>query len=87
MRLHVKQFLGGLLLLCWRCQFGPTQIQPHCYSDGTTTIGGTQLKAGDYQLKVKDNATELQVTHDGKVVAQVPVKWIQLPNKPSPPKW
>jgi hypothetical protein len=53
------------------------------HSDGTTTIAGTQLKAGDYQLKIKDNATELAVTQDGKVVANIPVQWIQLPAKPA----
>ncbi len=84
MRLHAKQFLGGLALLAlsvpvWAAHSDSVAF----YSDGTTTIAGTQLKQGDYQLKVKDNATELQVTNqDGKVVAHVPVQWVQNPNKP-----
>jgi hypothetical protein len=48
-----------------------------------TTIGSTQLKPGEYQLKVEDNANQLQIMQHGKVVAVVPVQWVQLPQKPS----
>lgn len=51
------------------------------HSDGTATIGETQLKQGDYELKVEDNAKNLRITQDGKLIAQVPVHWIQLPKK------
>jgi hypothetical protein len=84
MRLHAKQFLGGLALLAlsvpvWAAHTDSVAF----YSDGSTTIAGTQLKQGDYELKVKDNAKDLQVvTGDGKVVASVTVQWVQLPNKP-----
>lgn len=50
-------------------------------SDGNVTIAGTQLKPGEYQLKVDDNADHLQVTQNGKVITKVPVQWIQLNNK------
>ena len=84
MRLHAKQFLGGLALLALSVPvWGAHSDSVAFYSDGSTTIAGTQLKQGDYQLKVKDNAAELQVvTEDGKVVAHVPVQWVQLQNKP-----
>jgi len=49
----------------------------------TTTIGSTQLKPGEYQLKVEDNANQLQIMQHGKVVAVVPVQWVQLQQKPS----
>jgi hypothetical protein len=52
------------------------------HSDGTTTIGQTQLKAGDYELKVKENATQMEITRDGKLIAEAPVTWIQLPKSP-----
>lgn len=52
-------------------------------SDGNVTIAGTQLKPGEYQLKVDDNADHLQVTQNGKLIAKVPVQWIQLSNKPA----
>ena len=49
-----------------------------------TTIGGTQLKAGDYNLEVKPNGTQLKVvnTATNKTVAEVPCQWIQLQQKP-----
>lgn len=81
MRLHAKQFLGGLALLALAIPVWARTDSTPFHSDGATTIGGTQLKEGDYELKVKDNAKELQVTHEGKVVTEVPVEWIQLPNK------
>jgi hypothetical protein len=82
MRLHAKQFLGGLALLALSVPVWAHTDSVAFYSDGSATIAGTQLKQGDYQLKVKDNATELQVTQSGKVVATIPVQWVQLPNKP-----
>jgi len=82
MRIHAKQFLGGLALLALSVPVWAHTDSVAFYSDGSTTIAGTQLKQGDYELKVKDNATELQVTKDGKVVAHVPVQWVQIPNKP-----
>ena len=45
-------------------------------------IAGTQLSPGDYEIKVKDGATQASVVQDGKVVAQVPCQWIQLSKKP-----
>lgn len=41
------------------------------------------MKPGDYELKVQNNARDLSVSREGKVVAQVPVHWIQLPKKPN----
>jgi uncharacterized membrane protein YvbJ len=81
MRLKVSQFLGLLTLLTLAMPVWARTDSAPLQSDGTITIGGTQLKAGDYQLKVEDNANELLITHEGKVVAQVPVRWIQLPSK------
>jgi hypothetical protein len=51
----------------------------------TTTIGGTQLKPGQYNLEVKDNQTEMRVvdSNTGKTVAEVPCQWIQLEHKPN----
>ncbi len=36
-----------------------------------TTIGGTEIKAGDYVIKVDDGGSQLQVLSRGKVVAQL----------------
>ena len=81
MRLKVNQFLSLFILLTLAMPVWAHANSTTVHSDGTITIGGTQLKAGDYQLKVEDNANELLITHEGKVVAQVPVRWIQLPSK------
>ena len=81
MRLKVNQFLSLFILLTLAMPVWAHANSTTLHSDGTITIGGTQLKAGDYQLKVEDNANDLLVTHEGKVVAQVPVRWIQLPSK------
>ena len=81
MRLKISKLLCAIILLALAVPVWARTHSTTAYSDGTTTIGGTQLKAGDYQLKVEDNGTELQVTQDGKLVAHVPVQWIQLPNK------
>ena len=46
-----------------------------------TTIGNTEIKPGDYDLKVEEGQNQLQVVSHGKMVAQVPCHWIQLPSK------
>jgi len=81
MRLKTSQLIGALTLLTLALPVWARTHSTTAYSDGTTTIAGTQLKAGDYQLKVEDNGTELQVLRAGKVVAHVPVQWVQFPNK------
>jgi hypothetical protein len=51
----------------------------------SATIGGKQLKPGDYNLQVKDNQTQLKVVDaaTGKTIVEVPVQWIQLQQKPN----
>ena len=47
-----------------------------------TMIGGTEIKPGDYVIKVEDGGTQLQVIGNRKkVVAQLPCQWTQLPQK------
>jgi hypothetical protein len=46
-----------------------------------TMIAGTQLKPGDYEVRVKDGAPQASIVQDGQVVAEVPCQWIQLPRK------
>lgn len=50
-----------------------------------TTIAGTELKPGTYNLEVQPNATTMKVvnTQTYKTVAQVPVHWIQVKKAPS----
>jgi hypothetical protein len=46
-----------------------------------TTIGGTEVKPGQYTIQVDDGGSQLEVLSRGKVVAQVPCQWTQLPQK------
>jgi len=50
-----------------------------------TTIGGTQLKAGEYQVKWDGTGTNVQVSvlKGSKVLATVPAHVIDLSDKPS----
>jgi len=45
------------------------------------TIGGTQINPGDYVIRAEDGGSQLEVLSRGKVVAQVPCQWTQLPQK------
>lgn len=83
MRLKSIQLLAALTLLTLAAPVWAHTRTATAYVIDTTTIGGTQLKPGEYQLKVEDSATQLQIMQNGKVVAVVPVQWIQLPNKPA----
>jgi hypothetical protein len=80
MRLHAKQLLGTAAVVALAFPVWGRTVSFH--SDGNTTVGQTQLKAGDYDLKVKDNASQMEVTRDGKVIAEVPITWVQLQNTP-----
>jgi len=46
-----------------------------------TTIGNTEIKPGDHELSVEEGQSQLGILHHGKMVAQVPCHWIQLPSK------
>ena len=48
-----------------------------------TTIGTKQLNPGDYQLRAEEGQPQVEVLRDGKVLAQVPCTWIELPAKAS----
>lgn len=82
MRLHARQFLGSVALIALAFPVWARTDNVPLHSDGTTVIGQTQLKQGDYELRVKDNASQIEVVRNGKVVAQAPVTWIQLDKKP-----
>ena len=47
----------------------------------TTMLGSTEIKPGDYVIRVDDGASQLEVLSRGKVVAQVPCQWTQLSQK------
>ena len=45
------------------------------------TIGSTQIKPGQYELKAEEGKSELQVLQKNKVIATVPIQWTKLPAK------
>ena len=46
-----------------------------------TMVGTTKVKPGDYQLQAQETKDTLDVLSNGKVVAQVPCRWIALSEK------
>jgi hypothetical protein len=83
MRSNTNKLLVALALLALAAPVWARGRTATAYINDPASIGGTQLKPGEYQLKVENSANQLQVLKDGKVVAVVPVQWIQLPNKPA----
>jgi hypothetical protein len=83
MRLKSNQLLATVILLTLAAPVWAHSRTATAQITDPTTIGSTQLKPGEYQLKVEDNANQLQIMQHGKVVAVVPVQWVQLQQKPS----
>jgi hypothetical protein len=83
MRICVGRFVTGLAILAlaapiWarpRTESTPLDLAP------PAGWAGTQLKPGSYQLQAVQDQNQIKVVRDGKVVAQVPCQWIQLPKK------
>lgn len=81
MRLNRKS-IGGLALLlsaipAWA---GHTYMVEWNVTE-PTAIGGTEVKPGDYEIKAEEGQSQLQLLSHGKMLAQVPCHWIQLPSK------
>lgn len=49
--------------------------------DTPTSIGGTSLQPGQYEIKVEPNGDHVTVYHNGKEVASAPCQWITLDKK------
>jgi hypothetical protein len=81
MRIHAKHFLTGIAVVALALPVGAQTRSTDLSIDHPETIGTTQLQPGDYELRVKADATQLDVVRDGNVVAQVPCQWVQLPTK------
>jgi hypothetical protein len=84
MRIQARYYVTALALFGLALPVWAHTDTAHLSVTDPTMIGGTQLKAGDYRLEIKDNQTQMTVvdTTTGKTVAEVPCHWIQLPNKP-----
>jgi hypothetical protein len=82
MRIRAKHLITGLGVLCLTLPVWAHTDSTELEITQPTVIADTQLSPGDYEIRVKDGATQASVVQDGKVVAEVPCQWIQLPKKP-----
>jgi hypothetical protein len=51
--------------------------------DHETKIGDKDFTPGNYQLSAMESGTSVSIFKDGKMVAEVPCHWTQLPQKAS----
>ena len=85
MKVQAKHYLSALAVLILAAPLFARNYSARLSVTDTTTIGATQLKPGDYDLQAKDNDKQLKVVDPdtGKTVAEVPVQWIELKQKPA----
>jgi hypothetical protein len=84
MRRSAKQFLSGLTVLFLALPLWAGNNKTYSAeweaSQGTT-VGNTQIKAGTYTVVAHPDQNTLDIVSGGKVIAQTPCHWIQLPQK------
>lgn len=82
MRLTKRQYLSAFAGLLAALPVWAAHINSVSWNvSQPTTIGGTEMKAGDYLIQVADGGAQLEVMSHGKVIAQVPCQWTQLSQK------
>jgi len=76
-----KGLVMGLALLLASSAFAVTK--GHLQLQSSTTVNGTQLKAGDYKLEWDGTGPDVEVSviQGKKVVAKVPAKVVELQSK------
>ena len=82
MRLHVKQCVAVLAVLAFSLPVWARTYKESLTADKDTTIGGTLLKPGAYELSADSAKQQLQIWLNGKVMATVQGQWVKLPSKP-----
>ena len=87
MSLRVKHFIAVLAVVALTSPVWARTYKETIAPDKDTMIGGTQLKAGSYDLAGDPAKKELQILLNGKVMATVPGQWIKLPQKPHTRRW
>jgi hypothetical protein len=84
MRWSVKQLFGGLAILVFALAVWARPDKTYTAewdNSQATMIGNTQIEPGTYQIQAHENQNTLDIVRNGKVVAQTPCHWIQLPKK------
>jgi hypothetical protein len=83
MRVDVKKCIAVLAIFLFAVVVWASSRMDSTSYDATqpTEIGHTQLKPGHYMLKANESKDQLRVLHDGRVVATVPCRWVNLRQK------
>jgi len=82
MRLRAKHCLAVLAVLTLTMPVWARTYKETIHPEKDTMIGGTQLKAGSYDLSGDPAKKELQILENGKVMATVEGQWVKLAQKP-----
>jgi len=82
MLLRVKHCVAVLAVLTLTLPVWARTYKETINPEKDTMIGGTQLKAGSYDLAADPAKKELQILENGKVMATVEGQWVKLPQKP-----
>lgn len=82
MRLRMKHCVAVLAILTMTMPAWARMYKQTISPEKDTMIGGTQLKAGSYDLSADSGKKELQILMNGKVMATVQGDWVKLPQKP-----
>jgi tetratricopeptide (TPR) repeat protein len=77
-----KYFLAPLAILTLTMPVWAHKYKTSLSFDKDTTIKGTQLRPGSYQLAADDTKKGLNILRNGKVIATVQGQWVKLPQKP-----
>jgi hypothetical protein len=81
MRLN-RTSLGGFALLLAALPVWGAHVYTAMWSvTRPTMVGGSEIKPGHYMIKAEEGQSTMQIMDHGKMVAEVPAHWIQLPSK------
>lgn len=83
MRISVGGLITGLAIFAMAAPIWARPRTDTAQFDVTepTTVAGTELRPGTYELRAEENSNQLRVVRNGKVIAEVPIAWVQLPKK------
>jgi hypothetical protein len=79
----LNRFLVGLALLAATSAFAANRASLSIHEGVSVSVLGTHLPAGEYKVKWEGDGpnVELNILHDGKLVAIVPARTIELQQK------